>query len=143
MAETITPVVHGGSRRAWAVSVAVHALGAGIAAATLGALLGGFGALLGAPWGRTGAMAVAAVAGVYLVAEFGIGVPVPQLRRQVPDWWRTFFPPRVAAFLYGIGLGPGFLAYLMHGTLVAVAVAAAATGSALVGALLVAGFGLA
>jgi hypothetical protein len=143
MAETITPVVHGGSRRAWALSVAVHAFGALVAAAALGALLGGFGALLGAPWGRAGAIGVAAVAGVYLVAEFGIGVPVPQLRRQVPDWWRTFFPPRVAAFLYGIGLGPGFLTYLMHGTLVVVALAAAATGSALLGALVVAGFGLA
>ena len=143
MAETITPVVHGGSRRAWAVSLVVHVFGAVIAAAALGALLGELGALLGAPWGRAGAIAVAAVAGAYVVAEFGIGVPVPQLRRQVPDWWRTFFPPRVAAFLYGIGLGPGFLTYLTHGTLVVVAVAAAATGSPLIGALLVAPFGLA
>src|SRR5215470_5159812 len=109
MAETITPVVHGGSRRAWAWSLFVHVLGAVIAAGALGAVLGGFGALLGAPWGRAGVIAVAALAGAYLVAEFGVGVPVPQLRRQVPDWWRTFFPPGVAAFLYGIGLGPGFL----------------------------------
>src|SRR5262245_61374800 len=143
MAETITPVVHGGSRRAWAVSLLVHVLGAVIAAAALGALLGGLGALLGARWGRAGAIAVAALAGVYLAAEFGIGVPVPQLRHQVPDWWRTFFPPRVAAFLYGIGLGPGFLTYLTHGTLVVVALAAAATGSAMLGALIVAPFGLA
>jgi Methylamine utilisation protein MauE len=143
MAETITPVVHGGSRRAWAVSLLVHVFGAVMAAAALGAALGGLGSLLGSPWGRAGAIAVAAVAGAYVVAEFGIGVPVPQLRRQVPNWWRTFFPPRVAALLYGIGLGPGFLTYLTHGTLVVVALAAAATGRPLVGALLVAPFGLA
>src|SRR5262245_61361141 len=143
MAETITPVVHGGSRRSWVVSVLIHAFGAVIAAAALGALLGGLGLLLGAAWGRTGAIAVAVDGALYVPAEFGVGVPVPQFRRQVPDWWRTFFPPRVAAFLYGIGLGPGFLTYLTHGTLVVVAVAATATGSPMLGALLVAGFGLA
>jgi hypothetical protein len=68
---------------------------------------------------------------------------VPQLRRQVPDWWRTFFPPHVAAFLYGVGLGPGFLTYLGHGTLVVVSVAAVASGHPLVGAALLAPFGLA
>ena len=143
MAETITPVVHGGSRRAWAVSLAVHVLGAAIAAAAFGALLGTFGALLGAPWGTAGMLAVAAAASVYLIAELGVHVPVPQLRRQVPDWWRMFFPPRLAAFLYGIGLGPGFLTYLTHGTLVVVAVAAAGTGSPLLGAVIVMPFGIA
>jgi hypothetical protein len=70
-------------------------------------------------------------------------VPVPQLRRQVPDWWRTFFPPHVAAFLYGVGLGPGFLTHLGHGTLVVVSVAAVASGHPLVGGALLAPFGLA
>jgi hypothetical protein len=143
MAETITPVVHGGSLRAWAVSLAVHVLGAAVSAATFGAMLGAFGSLLGAPWGTAGTLAVAATATVYLAAELGARVPVPQLRRQVPDWWRTFFPPRVAAFLYGIGLGPGFLTYLTHGTLVVVALAAVATGSPLLGAAIVTPFGIA
>ncbi|HET8526955.1 MAG TPA: MauE/DoxX family redox-associated membrane protein [Actinomycetota bacterium] len=143
MAETITPVVHGGRRRAWAVSLAAHVLGAAIAAAVFGAVLGAFGALLGAPWGTAGMMTLTAAAAVYLIAELGARVPVPQLRRQVPDWWRTFFPPRAAAFLYGIGLGPGFLTYLTHGTLVVVAVAAAATGSPLLGAAIVMPFGIA
>ena len=143
MAETITPVVHGGSRRAWAVSVAVHLIGAAVSAAAFGAVLGAFGSLLGAPWGTTGTLVVAATAAVYLAAELGARVPVPQLRRQVPDWWRTFFPPRVAAFLYGIGLGPGFVTYLTHGTLVVVALAAAVTGSPLLGAAIVTPFGIA
>jgi len=73
--------------------------------------------------------------------------PIPQrqgiLRRQVPDWWRTFFPPHVAAFLYGLGLGPGFLTYLGHGTVVVVSVAAFASGRPLLGAAVLAPFGLA
>jgi len=49
-----------------------------------------------------------------------VSVPVAQLRRQVPEWWRTFFGRRVASVLYGAGLGVGFLTYLSHGTLVVV-----------------------
>ena len=143
MVETITPVVHGGSRSRWGVSVAVHAIGAAASAAVAGALLAGAGGLLGAPWGVAGAVLVGTSAAVYLAREFGAPVPVPQLRRQVPDWWRTFFPPHVAAFLYGIGLGPGFLTYLSHGTVVVVSVAAFASGRPLVGAALLAPFGLA
>jgi Methylamine utilisation protein MauE len=143
MVETITPVVHGGNRNRWMVSVLVHVAGAAAAAAVFGSLLAGAGALLGAPWGVPGVALVAASAGVYGTRELGVPVPVPQLRRQVPDWWRTFFPPHVAAFLYGVGLGPGFLTYLGHGTLVVVSVAAAASGRPLVGAALLAPFGLA
>ena len=143
MVETITPVVHGGSRERWGISLALHAIGAAVAAAIVGSLLAGAGALLGAPWGVPGAVFVAAAATLYLARELGAPVPVPQLRRQVPDWWRTFFPPHVAAFLYGVGLGPGILTYLGHGTLVVVSVAAVASGHPLVGAALLAPFGLA
>ena len=143
MVETITPVVHGGSRSRWGVSVAVHAIGAAASAAVAGALLAAAGGLLGAPWGVAGLGLVAVAAALYVARELGAPVPVPQLRRQVPDWWRTFFPPHVAAFLYGIGLGPGFLTYLSHGTVVVVSVAAFASGRPLLGAAVLAPFGLA
>ena len=143
MVETITPVVHGGSRSRWAVSVALHAIGAATSAAIAGALLAAAGGLFGAPWGVAGLGLVAASAALYVARELGAPVPVPQLRRQVPDWWRTFFPPHVAALLYGIGLGPGFLTYLGHGTVVVVSVAAFASGRPLVGAAVLAPFGLA
>ena len=143
MVETITPVVHGGSRSRWAVSVVLHAMGAAASAAVAGALLAGAGWLLGAPWGVAGLGLVSASAALYVARELGAPVPVPQLRRQVPDWWRTFFPPQVAAFLYGIGLGPGFLTYLGHGTVVVVSVAGFASGRPLVGAAVLAPFGLA
>ena len=143
MVETITPVVHGGSRSRWGISLALHAIGAGVAAAIVGSLLAGAGALLGAPWGVPGALLVGAVAAMYVARELGAPVPVPQLRRQVPDWWRTFFAPHLAAFLYGLGLGPGFLTYLGHGTIVVVSVGAFASGRPLLGAAVLAPFGLA
>ena len=143
MVETITPVVHGGSRSRWGISLALHAIGAAVAAATVGSLLAGAGALLGAPWGAPGVVLVVAAAALYVARELGAPVPVPQLRRQVPDWWRTFFPPHVAAFLYGLGLGPAFLTYLGHGTVVVVSVAAFASGRPLLGSAVLAPFGLA
>ncbi|HEX9717900.1 MAG TPA: MauE/DoxX family redox-associated membrane protein [Actinomycetota bacterium] len=144
MVETITPVVHGGRRGRWAGDVALHVAGATLSAAAFGAVLGAAGSVLGAPWGRGGLLVVVAVSGTYLLREAGaVPVPVPQLRRQVPEWWRTFFTTPVASFLYGVGLGVGFLTFLRQGTLVAVAVAAASSGRPGVGALLVAPFGIA
>src|SRR5947209_1726264 len=144
MAQTITPVVHGGRRGRWLGSVLAHAAGAAASAAALGAALGGIGGVLRAPWGRPGLVGLAAVAGTYAVRELlGVRIPLPNLRRQVPEWWRTFFSPPAAAFLYGAGLGVGFLTYLSFGTLVAVAAAAVASGSPATGALLVAPFGVA
>ena len=127
MVDTISPVVYG-TRAKWMGALALHAAGA----------------LLGAPWGRAGALALVGLALVYGLREvFGLRIPVPQLRRQVPDWWRTYFGRPVAAFLYGAGLGIGFLTYLGHGTLVAVAAGAAATGRPGLGALVMTPFGLA
>ena len=143
MVETISPVVYG-TRIRWAGALALHAAGAATTAAAFGAAVAAAGALLGAPWGVAGTVVVAAVALFYLVGELtGLRVPIPQLRRQVPDWWRTYFGRPVAAFLYGAGLGVGFFTYLGHGTLVAVTVAVAATGRPALGALAMAPFGLA
>ncbi len=88
------------------------------------------------PGAAAGAVIVAGVALLYLVRELtGIRIPVPQLRRQVPDWWRTYFGRPLAAFLYGAGLGVGFFTFLGHGTLVVVTVGVAATGRPLLGAV--------
>src|SRR5215208_675275 len=69
MVETITPVVHGGSRSRWGISLALHAIAAAVAAAIVGSLLAGAGALLGAPWGVPGATLVVAAAAMYVVRE--------------------------------------------------------------------------
>jgi hypothetical protein len=142
MVETITPVVNGGRGRRWVALLALHAAGATVAAAALGALLAAFGALLEAPW-DAGLAVVAALAAVYLAEAFGAPIPVPHLRRQVPNWWRSFFPSGVASFLYGVGLGIGFLTYLTRGSLAVVSAAAFVSGDPLVGALALAPFGLA
>ena len=142
MVETITPVVYGGRAR-WAVALALHVIGATATAGLFGATLGLIGGLVEAPWGRAGALALAVVALVYALGELPrVTATVPQLRRQVPDWWRELFSWPLAATLYGAGLGVGFFTYVSHGTLVAVAVAALATGDPLVGAFIVAPFGL-
>jgi len=142
MVETITPVVHGGRGR-WGRALALHMLGATATAALFGAAVAGLGRALGAPWGRAGLLALAAAAALYALGELRVlAIPIPQLRRQVPDWWRTFFGHDLAAALYGAGLGVGFLTYLANGTLVVVALAALASGSPAIGAAIVAPFGL-
>jgi hypothetical protein len=144
MVETITPVVHGGSTKRYLASIALHTLGATLAAAAFGALLGGLGALLRAPWGRAGSLAILVLAALYLLREaLGAPVPLPDRHRQVPEWWRTFYSPPVASLLYGFGLGIGFLTFLTFGTFVAVAAGALASGDPVTGALLCAPFGLA
>jgi hypothetical protein len=143
MVETIAPVVHGGTAR-WRVAVALHALGSTIAAALFGAAVAAAGWVLGAPFGDAGLLAVVILALVYAAAEHPrVDIAVPQLRRQVPDWWRTYFGWPVSSFMYGVGLGVGFFTFLAHGTLVVVAAIAFTTGSPLVGAVVMGAFGLA
>jgi Methylamine utilisation protein MauE len=144
MVETITPMVHGGSRTRWAGAVAVHTLAATIVAGVFGGALGGIGRLLGAPWAGAGWPLVGLVALAGISHElFATPFPVPQLRRQVPNWWRTFFGPYPAAALYGGALGVGFLTFITHATLVVVCVAAIASGRPVVGAAMLAPFGFA
>jgi len=143
MVETITPVVHGGRSKKYWVSVALHALGATIAAAGLGLALGATGALLRAPWGRVGAIVIAVAAVMYALREaFELAIPLPERHAQVPQWWRDFFSPPAASFLYGAGLGIGFFTFLQFGTYVVVAAGALLSGNPLIGALLCVPFGL-
>jgi len=144
MVETITPVVYGGRNRSYWTAVAFHTLGAGLSAGALGLVLGGLGWLVGAPWDGSGWWVLVAVAAAYALREaFGLPIPLPDLDRQVPDWWRTFYSPNVAALLYGLGLGVGFVTFLSFGTFVAVAVGAFLSGNPFLGAAMTAPFGLA
>src|SRR5687767_10152948 len=105
MVETITPVVHG-RRSSYFLSVTLHAFAATLTAGATGILLGLIGKLLGAPWGTAGFVGLAVVSFVYAAREGArLPIPLPNARRQVPEWWRTFFSPPVAATLYGAGLG--------------------------------------
>ena len=144
MVETITPVVHGGRRSSYWMTLAIHTFGAGVAAAAVGGALGLFGQITGGPWGAAGLTVLASVAGLYALREsLGLRIPLPDRHRQVPEWWRTFFSRKVASLFYGLGLGAGFLTFLSFGTYVAVAAAALLSGDPLLGAVLCAPFGIA
>src|SRR5688572_26143102 len=98
MVETISPVVYGGrTGKFWRIW-AIHTLAATLAAATFGFLFGGIGALLGAPWGSAG-IAVVVVAGLLYATRdlLGVRLPLPDLKNQVPEWWRTYFSPEVTS----------------------------------------------
>ncbi len=137
MVETIVPVVHG--TRTWLASVILFGLGAVSTAALVGLVLG---AALPAG-GAVAAALVAAFAAVEAAAELGVlRLPIPQVRRQVPERWRERYPQPVTALLYGAGLGVGFATYLPVATLFVVAAGVAALAGPVGGAAVLAGFGL-
>lgn len=133
MAETVAPVVHGVRR--WLVAVAAFAAGSVAAGAAVGWALGWAAAHAGGG-GEHGAWAAAAVVAAYAGREVGLlRLPVPQLRRQVPQRWREVLPLPATSFLYGAGLGVGFVTYVPVATLAAVAaaIALADPGAGMVG----------
>ncbi|MGH2734392.1 MAG: hypothetical protein ACRDKZ_02335 [Actinomycetota bacterium] len=144
MVETISPVVHGGRTKSYWGSVVAHVAGATLASGLFGIALGSLGALLRAPWSEIGTVLIASVAALYALREaFRLPIPIFEKRSQVPEWWRDFYSPPVASFLYGAGLGIGFFTFLTYGTYVVVCVAAVAAGDPLIGALCCGSFGLA
>ena len=144
MVETISPVVHGGRTKSYWLSIGLHVLGATVAAAAFGAVLGGLGGLVGAPWEATGIVVIVAAAALYFSREaFRLPLPTFDRRQQVPEWWRTFYSRPTASFLYGVGLGVGFATYLTFGTFAVVALAAFVSGHVGVGALVSGAFGAA
>jgi hypothetical protein len=123
VAETVAPVVHGVRR--WLVAVAAFAAGSVAAGAALGWALGWASGRAGGG-GEHGAWAAVAVVAAYAASEAGfVHLPVPQLRRQVPQRWREVLPLPATALLYGAGLGVGFVTYVPVATLAAVAAAVA------------------
>src|SRR5690349_10890415 len=123
MIATITPAGCGGRHRHLAAA-ALFTFGAIAAAALLGAAAGLAGALVG---GRTAAAVAVTVAVLAAVRETALRrLPLPQLRRQVPERWRRELPLAVWPAAYGAGLGGGLLTFQPVATLW-VALAAAAS----------------
>ena len=122
MVETFTPAVCGSRRRQRL------AVGAVAASALVGAALGAVGALLGTQL----AFLVAALALLAAAREAGIvRLPLPQLRRQVPERWRSELPLPVWSVGYGIGLGLGFVTFQPVATFWVACAAAVALGKPL------------
>ena len=139
MIETITPAGCGGRNR-YRFALLSFTVAALSAAAVVGGLLGLLGGALGV---ERAVLVVAALAALAAAREAGlIRVPLPQLRRQVPERWHHELPLPVWTAGYGAGLGIGFLTFQPVATfwiavLAALAVgrpAASAAGFALYGA---------
>ncbi len=141
MVETITPAGCG-SRRRYRIALSLFALGAVLAAASLGALLGWAGSALDGD----GDVALGVVAILALVAaarEIGLlPLPVPAARSQVPESWRREWPLPVWSFAYGAGLGLGMFTRLPVTTFLVACAGALALGDPVVSALCLAPFGL-
>lgn len=139
MVETFTPAGCGGRRRQVA-AVLLFALGAIGAAAALGAVLGAFGTTLPTMW-AIGIAAALAVLGA--LREAGVvRVPLPDLRRQVPEPWRREKPLAAWSTGYGLILGSGFGTFQPVATFWVVCAGAMALGRPAVAALCLAPFGL-
>jgi hypothetical protein len=137
MVETFTPAVCG-SRRRQRLALAGFAVGAVAASALVGATLGAVGALLGTQL----AFLVAALALLAAAREAGIvRLPLPQLRRQVPERWRSELPLPVWSVGYGIGLGLGFVTFQPVATFWVACAAAVALGKPLAAGLCFAAYG--
>lgn len=139
MVETLTPAGCG-SRQRYRVAIVLFSLGAIGAAAALGALLGAAGSSLD----RSAALAVVAVLALIAGArEAGIlRMPVPELRRQVPERWRREWPLAAWSLGYGAGLGVGVLTHQVVWTFWVAAAGALALGDPLVSAACLMPFGL-
>jgi hypothetical protein len=137
MVETFTPAVCG-SRRRQGLALAGFAAGAVAASALLGAALGALGALIGVPL----VLAVAGIAVLAAVREAGLArLPLPQIRRQVPERWRAELPLPVWSVGYGLGLGAGFLTFQPVATFWVACATAIALGRPLVAAACFAAYG--
>lgn len=139
MVETLTPAGCG-SRQRHRIAVALFTAGSVLGAAALGAVLG----LAGAPLDREWALGVvAALALVAAAREAGlVRIPLPQLRRQVPERWRREWPLAGWSFGYGLGLGVGLLTHQVVWTFWVMAAGALALGDPLVAAACLTPFGL-
>jgi hypothetical protein len=139
MVETITPAVCGTRKRQLA-ALALFAVGAVVAAAGLGALLGLAGSAVG-----SGPALVAALALAVLGALREAGVvrfAIPQSKRQVPERWRFELPLPAWSLGYGAGLGVGVLTYQPVATFWVACAAALALGRPVAGALAFALYGV-
>jgi hypothetical protein len=142
----MTPLVQGRRRvsRYWPALV-VHTLGALVAGAGFGWLLGMVGhAVLGAR-GLAGGTIVVALVGLTLgLGEVGLlKLPVMQAPRQTVKQWRELLGAVGAPLAWGVDLGSGLTTYVPFAGYWLVPLAAVARGDMQYGALVLGVFGLA
>ena len=141
MLASITPLGERGRQSHWSITVTAFALGATVAGAAAGALLGALGMLL--PGGFTGHARTIVVA-LALIAAFALDLSattVPGPRRQVDERWLD----RYRGWVYGLGfgsqLGLGVVTVITSAATYVVPLCALASGHPVTGAAIMGLYG--
>src|SRR5690348_4733571 len=136
MLASITPLGERGRRSTWGVTLTAFALGASLAGAAVGALLGTLGDLA-IPHASTRArlIALAVAAGLALALDLARTVPGP--RRQVNERWLDEYRGWVYGLGYGAQLGLGVTTIVASAATYLMLGAAFLSGGALAGAIVV------
>jgi hypothetical protein len=142
----MTPLVEGGRTNSrYRAALLTHTVGATVAGAVSGALLGLLGdELIGGAGPRAGVAAVAVVGIALGLGEVGLVRPsVMQAPRQTSKQWREWLGPVGAPLAWGLDLGSGLTTYVHYGAYWILPLAAVVRGNIGYGALVLGLFGLA
>lgn len=140
MLASIHPLGERARDRRWGVTVGAYLLGSTLAAALLGAALGGIGDLLPLTPGATAGLVVAAGA-LALAADLG-AVPLPTIHRQVDKDWLDRYRGWVVGVGFGFQLGLGVVTIVNTAAVYLTLALALLSGSAAAGAAVGTTFGL-
>ncbi len=142
MLASIHPLGERARDRRWGVTVGAYVVGSTLAAALLGALLGGLGALLPLGAGPT-AIAVIALTAMALAYDLGIGgLRLPTIHRQVDKDWLGRYRGWVVGAGFGMQLGLGVVTIVNTAAVYLALALGLLTGSVAAGAAVGTTFGL-
>jgi hypothetical protein len=141
MLASITPLGERGRQSRWWLTVTAFLIGATLAGAAFGALLGAAGSAVFSGVGGQLRLAVLAFAAIVAVALDASPLRVPGPRRQVEERWRDEYRGWVYGAGYGAQLGLGITTVVASAATYLALVAAVLCASASAGALIVGLFG--
>ena len=140
MLASIHPLGERARERRWGVTVGAYLFGSTLAAALLGAGLGGLGDVLPLTPGATAGLVVAAGA-LALAADLG-ALPLPTIHRQVDKDWLDRYRGWVVGLGFGFQLGLGVVTVVNTAAVYLALVLALLSGSVAAGAVVGTTFGL-
>jgi len=142
MLASIHPLGERARDRRWGVTVSAYLVGSTVAAALLGGVLGGFGALLH-PGRALTAVVVVVLGGLGLAYDLHVGgLRLPTVHRQVDKDWLDRYRGWVVGVGFGVQLGLGVVTIVNTAAVYLVLVLAFLTGSVAAGTLVAGTFGL-
>jgi hypothetical protein len=142
MLARIHPLGERARDRRWGVTVGAYVVASTVAAAALGALLGGAGGLLPLGTGTTAALVVV-LAAVALAFDLRLGgLRLPTVHRQVDENWLGRYRGWVVGVGFGAQLGLGVVTIVNTAAVYLALALALLTGSVAAGALIGTTFGL-